>query len=376
MPDTRGRGSSRVGWVDRHGRGGRAAPHIATAAAVAIALVGCGLKGDPMPPLIRVADATRDLAVFQEGSEAVLTWSYPSLTTAGGPLPDVEAVELWRATIPAGQEPPSIPGRDRETRHQLLEAQGDMLASLDTAAIDLATRGALLEFRDDLLEWNRRYGREERWVVWYAVRTICCRGRPSEFSNIARLVPQLPPPPPGGLKAAPVAVGITLTWIPQQGSATIVERAVAGGEWQVVTAEPVAGASWQDRTAEQGGSYGYRLRAVRTLVDGGRIVGGAGQSVTVSYPDVYPPSVPANLVCLPEEALVQVRWDASADAAFYVVSRRTDGGWQELAARLRESQFEDATPPLGSVTYSVRAADAAGNLSEPASCTTVIGAPP
>ena len=51
---------------------------------------GCGKAGAPLPPEIRVAERTNDLTAYQEGEAAVLTWSYPSMTTAGDSLTDVE----------------------------------------------------------------------------------------------------------------------------------------------------------------------------------------------------------------------------------------------------------------------------------------------
>jgi hypothetical protein len=336
---------------------------------------GCGRRDDPLPPLIRRADATRDLVAFQQGMESVLSWSYPSITTDGGPLPDVEAVEVWRATLPAGQEPSDQTRRDLEIRYQLLEAQGVLLATLDPEAMDEATRGPMLSFEDDLIEWQRRFGREERWVVWYAVRTICCRKHRSEFSNIARLVPQLPPPPLEGLTVEPGEEGIILNWVAVPETTTIVERSADGEVWRVVSPEPVEGASWLDSGAEQGTSWSYRLRAVRSLEDG-RVVGEAGTPVSVDYPDIYPPLPPANLVCLPEPELVRLRWDPVEDSVWYLVSRRSGGQRQRLARRLRSLQLEDPAPPLGTVTYEVRAVDGAGNASEPATCTTVIGSAP
>jgi hypothetical protein len=346
------------------------------AVVLSVALAGCGRRDDPLPPLIRRADATRDLAVFQQAMEAVLGWSYPSMTTDGGPLPDVEAVEVWRATLPAGQEPSDVTRRDLEIRYQLLEAQGVLLATLDPAALDDATRGPMLSFRDDLIEWRRRFGAEERWVVWYAVRTVCCRNHRSEFSNIARLVPQLPPPPPERPVALPTEGGITLSWSPQPGTETVVERSEDGERWQVVSPEPVIGASWQDGGADQGTSWSYRLRAVRVLEDGTQVLGDAGEAVRVDYPDIYPPSPPANLVCLPEPGLVKLRWDPVEDAVWYLVSRRSPGERKRLARRLRALQLEDPEPPLGTVSYEVRAVDGGGTASEPAICTTVIGTAP
>ena len=61
-----------------------------TVVAITLGAVGCGKKADPQPPLVRRADTTRDLAAYQDANEVVLDWGYPSMTTAGGPLPDPE----------------------------------------------------------------------------------------------------------------------------------------------------------------------------------------------------------------------------------------------------------------------------------------------
>lgn len=344
-------------------------------ALVGLALGGCGRKGPPLPPQVRVADTTRDLEVYQEGREAVLTWSYPDITTAGGPLPDVEAVEIWRATVPAGQEPPDVTSRDREIRYQLLEAEGEQLVLLNEAGIADATRGLKLRWRDDLEVWHQVRGTDDRQVVWYAVRTICCRKRPSEYSNIARLVPQLPPPPPTGLEATASAEGIILTWTSQPELAVQVERAEEEG-WRVVSREPIAGDRWRDARADQGRSWSFRLRSVKTA-DGGRVVGDPSEPVTVEYPDIYPPPMPSNLVCLPEAERVRIRWQESEGAAWYEVTRRVDDGdWEMMAAQHRQVVFDDGHPPLGSVTYGVRAVDLAENRSEQATCTTLMGSEP
>lgn len=350
---------------------------LVTCAVLAGVAAGCGIKGDPLPPLIRVADTTRDLTVVQVGTEAVLTWSYPSVTTAGGPLPDVEAVEVWRTTLPAGLEPGDATGRDREVRYQLLEAQGEILLTLDTAGLDEATRGPMLEVRDDLVRWRGIYGSEQRWIIWYSVRTICCRGRPSSFSDIARLDPQVPPSPPQDLVATPTADGVELGWRSEPGLAAIVERAPSAGRWVRVSPEPVTGGTWSDGTAEQGSSWRYRVRSVRAMPDGGQVIGDPGEEISISYLDVYPPAEPQNLVCLPEAHRVLLRWQSSADASWYRVERRLGAGpWKVIADRHRAVEIEDGNPPPGSITYSVLAIDASGNESDPATCRALISDDP
>jgi len=120
-----------------------------------LTLVACGKEGPPLPPEIRIAERTGDLKAYQEGEVAVLQWSYPSMTTAGQTLTDVEAIEVWRATLPKGQEPPPpMTPQDRALQRQLLEAQGEILQRLDPPEIEAATRGKFLVYRDDLTRWR------------------------------------------------------------------------------------------------------------------------------------------------------------------------------------------------------------------------------
>ena len=342
-----------------------------------VGLTACGKKADPLPPQIRRADTTRDLTVYQEGREAVLDWSYPSVTTAGGPLPDLERVELWRAPIPFGQEPVGTTARERALRFQFLEAQGERIADMDDAAMDAATSGPKLAYRDNLETWRKVHGDEQRVVLWYAVRAICCGGRVSDFSNIARLVPQLPPSPPEGLRAVAERAGVRLSWLATGTSATLVERSSDGENWVSVTAGPVRVPEYVDATAKQGDTWSYRLRAVAKGEEANRVIGDPGEVVTVEFPDLYPPATPEDLVCLPEETRIRIRWRSVRDATGYRVERRVERhAWLVLAEGHPRSSFEDENPPVGELIYAVRAVDGAGNASDAATCTAYIGVAP
>ena len=90
-----------------------------------LTLVACGKEAPPLPPEIRIAERTGDLTAYQEGEVAVLRWSYPSMTTAGQTLTEIEAIEVWRATLPKGQEPPPpITPQDRALQRQLARGAG------------------------------------------------------------------------------------------------------------------------------------------------------------------------------------------------------------------------------------------------------------
>lgn len=339
----------------------------------------CGRKAPPLPPRILKPDATRDLEARQIGTEAVLTLSYPSMTSAGGPLPELESLEVWRLTLPRAQEPPATGSvQDRRVRENLLEAQGELLVTLDPDALASATRGSTLRIEDDLRVWHDASEVPAgEAVLWYAVRARCCGDRLSDWSNIARLEPQAPPDPPSGLSARPEEDGIRLEWAALDGAQALVERSADAKEWSEVGPGPTTEAGLLDRGAGQGQTWRYRLRAVRELDGGATVTGPPGEVVTVDYPDVYPPAAPADLVCLPESDRVRLVWQEAEGAAAYRVTRRREVGEEvELATELTRLSFVDSTAPAGSVSWLVEAVDPAGNRSEPVSCSAIVGATP
>jgi len=351
---------------------------VCISVALAIALIGCGKEGVPLPPEIRVAERTTDLTAFQEGDEAVLRWSYPAMTTSGQNLSDIEEIQVWRAALPLGQEPPPpISPQDRQMQRQLLEGQGEVLRALGPDEIATATRGSAILLRDDLELWRRTVEDPELFVLWYGVRTVCCRHRESELSNVVRLEPKEPPDPPADLGLEAGADGIDVRWSPAAETKTLIERSADGAAWAALTDEPLDGDHWRDKIAAQGQAWSYRLRSVIALPGGDLVVGRPSQPARVDHPDTYPPGAPSNVVCLPEGAQVRVRWLAVASAITYSVSRRHGHEAADiLTDDHRSIEFTDQAPPLGELVYFVTARDAAGNRSEEASCVVVMGAVP
>lgn len=352
---------------------------VPVAVILLLTLVACGKEGPPLPPEIRIAERTTDLKAEQEGEVAVLRWSYPSLTTAGDNLSDIEAIEVWRATLPKGQEPPPpMTAQDRALQRQLLEAQGEMVHRLDPAEIEAATRGPALVYRDDLDRWRETVSNDPgTTVVWYGVRTICCRKRESDLSNVARLLPAKPPDPPNGLHLTAGAQGIEVRWQAVPEIFALVERSSDGTAWASVTEEPIKVGEWRDEEAAQGQAWSYRLRSVAPLEGSGLVVGDPSEPARIEHPDTYPPAAPTGVVCLPEGASVRIRWGLVAGATSYGVARRQTGGpVVALTSGLKTVEFIDSEPPLGEVLYLVVASDAAGNTSESAGCSVVMGAVP
>lgn len=96
----------------------------------------------------------------------------------------------------------------------------------------------------------------------------------------------------------------------------------------------------------------------------------ASDPVTVTVPDVSPPSVPTNLVATvaPNGADVTLTWSASTDnraVTGYGVYRRVQGttGWAKQGSDVTTGTTFLDTVPVGTYEYTVDAVDAAGNRS-------------
>ncbi len=330
---------------------------------MAVAGGGCGRKADPLPPVIEIPETTTDLTVRQEGSEAVLTWSFPQLTRAGRRLVDLERVEVWKLDVPPGQEQVGGGSAGVELRRQLMLGRGRLIVRLEGKGLEQATRGSRLEVRDTLPPVPAGGVAP---TFWYAVRSRRRDGTASALSNIAAWQVKPVPAPVEGLAATPTAQGIGLVWQEVPDSTYQVERfGVSESGWKPVSEPTLAATSFVDTTASQNATWRYRVRAVR---DG--VWGPPGKDVTVPYADVYPPAPVQGLVCLPEGERVLLRWDPSPEPkALYRVFRRQGTLWLHLIDDAREPRFTDAAPPAADAEYAVKAVDAAGNESDPVYCT-------
>src|SRR6202521_4408287 len=71
------------------------APLKRLGALLLIVLSACGKRGDPHPPVPVIPQATSDLVVAQRGDKVLLSWSYPSMTTAGKSLGAIRRIVVY-----------------------------------------------------------------------------------------------------------------------------------------------------------------------------------------------------------------------------------------------------------------------------------------
>ncbi len=362
----------------------------------------CGKRGDPRPPVPVIPKATSDLVLTQRADQVVLSWSYPSLTTAGRSLTSVDRIHILRyqEELPAsalGRDPNQLlPGDVDPTVPQpvalfakipeIPKAQFVRLStrvdSIEKANLASASAGSRLVYADTP-PFRSVGGRPLR--VTYAVVTEGGDGR-SDVSNLAIIVPLPVATAPAGLVAKAQQKGVELTWEAPKTSvrgeeAPVIEgyyiyRGVQGAPFDEfsapITPSPVKGTTYTDTPPY--GEHAYRVSAV-ALSGTPTIQSAPSTPVWVTFKDLMPPPAPASLETLVEPNAVRLVWAAveAADLAGYRLYR-TEGVGHETQIReagtiplggvVTDTYFRDARTDAGiAYRYAVTAVDKSGNES-------------
>jgi len=346
----------------------------------------CGKRGDPRPPVPIIPKATSDLVVTQRGSKVILTWSYPSLSTAGKTLRDLRRVIVYRATeelpvSPAGRDPNSILPGDIDVTvprpitlfakvpglgPQQFTKLREKVDSMESANLPAATSGAHLQY-EDAPAFHTRDGRPVR--LTYAVVTEGALAK-SDLSNLAVIVPLDVPPAPSAVAAKPKAEGVELIWTAASSAKMFnIYRAGASDPSDElatpINTAPVKSSPYIDVPAY--GAYRYRVTAVASTGPP-RIESEPSATVNVTFKDLLPPPAPATLTALVETKGVRLLWDPVdvPDLKGYFVYRY-EGKARILFQTvdpIPATHFEDvSTDPGIEYVYAVTAVDKNGNES-------------
>jgi hypothetical protein len=328
-----------------------------TVAALVLLCLACGKRGDPRPPVPIIPQATSDLAVTQRADRVILTWSYPSMTTAGRSLTAIRRISVFRyieelpVAAVTGEPPrlepaePSVPAaialfeKVPTLPKEQFEKLSQRVDSIEKASLASATAGARL-FYSDTPPLHAADGRPVR--VTYAVVTEGESAR-SEFSNMAILVPLAVATPPEGLVATAKPEGIVLTWeepktsVGSSGSPVIAGYHIyrtAPGETvdeqaKPITPSPVKRTSYTDVPSL--GEHEYRITAV--AAESPSIVQSElSAPARATFRDLVAPPAPATITALLETKVVRLLWDAvdAPDLAGYRVYRTEGVGHENI----------------------------------------------
>jgi hypothetical protein len=354
-------------------------------------VVACGKRGDPHPPVPIIPKATTDLLVAQRGPKVLLSWSYPSMTTAGKSMTGIRRVVVWRSVeeLPVSQ-PPHEPGEAIQLFSkiptlppaQFLKLR-NRVDSIEGANLPAATTGARLTY-EDTPPFHTTDGRPTR--VTYAVVTEGTTAN-GDLSNLATIVPLEVPVAPAALAAVARREGVILTWTaPDTAISGAKKPPIAGynvyrfphnqpaDEFATpVNTSPVTSATFTDNPP-----YGPHDYFVTALAATGppRIESDPSSVVSVTFKDLVPPPPPTGLTALVETAGVRLVWDPvdAPDMAGYKVYRTEGSGIEQLHSvgtipltpiqLLTATNYRDTNVNRGiSYYYEVVSVDKTGNES-------------
>lgn len=366
---------------------------LALALLVAI-VVACGKRGDPRPPVPIVPQATSDLLVTQRASKLILSWSYPSLTTAGRSLTGIHRITVYRYTeelpVPQGGRDPNtmLPGDIDPTiprsialfskvptiTPQQFGKLATRIESMESANLPAATSGAKLTF-EDVPPFRTTDGRPVR--ISYAVVTE--GPARSDFSNLATIVPLDIPAAPASFTATAKPEGVVLRWdaVTPALLGYNIYRTAAGQEPDIFTAPinktPVSGTTYTDTPPY--GEHEYRVSAVASAATP-RIESGVSLPARANFKDLIAPPAPVSLTPLVESNAVRLIWEAveAADLDGYMLYRaegvghgddvREIGSTPLMEKVITGTTYVDPKADLGiAYRYAVAARDKSGNES-------------
>jgi len=385
--------------------------HTVASLLLGVALsAGCGKKGSPLPPLVRIPEAVTVLATRRAGADAYVTLRVPARNVDGSTPVAFAAVELLAltaerpparavflergrpvATIAVAATPPSTqspaagvgasPGDEVTVRETLTD---DMFVPVALPATSVEPPGgaAPVPDRPPAADAASQAGaatvRELR--RYYMAFTRDARKRPGPSGTIASVSLSALPDAPGSVRITYTEQSLTVTWSPVAGATgynvyadtqTAASPASADG---VTTAPkslnpaPIDGATYAE-PVRFGEPACYRVRAVR----------GAATDLSEGLPsspavcdtprDSFAPAAPGDIRVVPGRGEITVEWmpNVESDLAGYLVLRATAGDdtLQPItAAPIRETRYVDRNVTPGVLyAYAVIAVDSASNRS-------------
>ena len=311
-------------------------PGAVAIVAVTIAAAGCGKKGPPLPPLVRVPIAPAEVSVTRRGSSVAIQFVVPSSNTDGSRPADLTRVDVFALTGPA------------TTSAEEVVKSGMRLATLrvnpardpDEAPADDERKAVSAQPKGDGLEQGES-GRIEEHLApemltgadprSYVVVGFNKRGRSGPPSTPSAVPLVEPPAPPARPDVTYDEAHITVTW-PAAYDADMPSFHVydaARGSERRLTDKPVSEPRFADSRLEWGKERCFLIRAVKS-VDGLTVESDASDVACVTPKDTFPPAAPRNLQGVQAEGVVNLIWDPNQekDLAGYIVLRAV--GSEEL----------------------------------------------
>ncbi len=338
---------------------------------ILLMVAGCGKKGPPMPPLVRLPVAPTDFAAARRGPTVSVRFVVPAKNTDGSTPAEVTRVDVYALNGLSTLTPDEILKRGTRVGSMAVnpprdpDAPDNEQSKVVEAPRDGVDQGTAVHL-DDAISLD---GVAADTLRSYLAVGVNKRGRRGPFSARA-LVPMVPAPPaPLPPRVTYDEKTITITWAPP---GEVVERsagyhvyALADTEMRL-TDRPTHELRVTDSRIEWSKERCYAVRSVESS-DALTLEGDASPSTCVTLTDTFPPAAPTGLQTVPDAGAVNLIWNSNeeSDLAGYLVLRAVAPSTTLVAINttpIQDPTFRDTAPSGVRVVYAIQAVDKAGNV--------------
>jgi hypothetical protein len=296
-------------------------------------LTGCGYIGEPLPPAFKRPVRVVDLAAVERGSNIIIQFTIPKVTTEGLPIKAPEDIELRAG--PA-DSPFKMEDWERTSDRVPVPSKDQTIARIEVPA-------------------KKWYGK----TVDIAVNVHGPGGRSVGWSQFAIVTVVSALPTPADLKATDAPDAVHLEWLALAPEFRIFRKPVDDPNWMQVgtSTRPV----YTDNMIEYGKTYQYEVQSIQKT-DATYAESELSDVKTVKPEDHFAPAVPAGVSAVPGTRSIDLVWDRNTekDFASYTVYR----GGQKIAEGLTAPVYSDRDAKPGTrYSYQVGALDTTGNES-------------
>jgi hypothetical protein len=383
----------------------------AVAACAVLVIGGCGKKGPPMPPLIKLPVAPAELTAQRRDTTVDLQFVVPFVNTDGTKPANVERVDVYAITSPRAITNDQIVKLGTRVASLEVKAPRDPDATTEPDNPDEEVdapqgkgldQGVLAHVSEELTEQaiapvtlpeDKKSSKTAAAAAGpllappmtlpsrtYVGVGITTRGRKGPFSPRVSVSLAPPPEPPAALTGSYDEKAITLRWAASadgDGTDSVLPSTPIGAPQRSLGYNVYEGKTRLTKTAVTEPTFADQLvgwgekrcYVVRTAekADEAVVESAASPEFCVTPVDTFPPAAPKTLQSVASVGAITLIWEPNGerDLAGYLVLR--GGGESDLqpitVSPITATQFRDDLAPGTHHVYAVRAVDRAGNAS-------------
>jgi len=301
----------------------------------------CGVKSPPLQPVLKVIPSVENVKFHQKGNLLLAIISFPSIYSDGTPL-EIKKVRVHYKFYPSKKRIDLNRFLKESTSEDMILQEGK------TLILEREIKIFPQDFKISITFWDSR-------------------GKRASMSRLFEFEVKEPPKPPKNLRGEVNENGINLKWEAEEEQKNLgfFLYFSDGKEFKKVNQEPLLNNDFIFKDFTWDREYRFKVSSVSEKF----YESDDSKEISIIPVDKFPPTPPKNLVAIPEEGFILLRWDKVEvnDFEKYNVYREEDGKKKLLTLNgTTETRFEDRTGTKGKIyKYFVTAIDKNGNESSP-----------